>query len=103
VKKSLKSVFGNRVRTYWVLCAAILIIQLFPYLLIGEWYGMIHYCIIFPFMELLYACGKFFYVFCASALCSCCLALLVTGVIALRQFAAKKRNPTPNSPEKPEA
>ena len=93
----LKTVFSSKLRTYLFFCAAILILQLFPYLLIGESYGTLHYFIIAPFLELLISWGKFFLVFCASVISSCSLALLVMGLLILFQFVAGKIKPQQNN------
>ena len=81
MKKILSMIFGSKSKIFLFLCAVILILQLFPYLLVGESWGMLHYFIIAPFLELLTSCGKYFLVFCASVISSCCLALLLTGLI----------------------
>ena len=81
MNKKLKTIFDSKLRIYLFLCAAILILQLFPYLLIGESYGMLHHFIIALFLELLISWRKFYLVFCASVISSCSLALLVTGLL----------------------
>lgn len=81
MKKIQTMIFGSKSKIFLFLCAVILILQLFPYLLVGESWGMLHYFIIAPFLELLTSCGKYFLVFCASVISSCCLALLLTGLI----------------------
>ena len=81
MKKIQTMIFGSKSKIFLFLCAVILILQLFPYLLVGESWGMLHYFIIAPFLELFISCGKYFLVFCASVIPSCCLALLLTGLI----------------------
>ena len=90
-------IFGSKSKIFLFLCAVILILQLFPYLLVGESWGMLHYFIIAPFLELLTSCGKYFLVFCASVISSCSLALLVMGLLILFQFVAGKIKPQQNN------
>ena len=90
MKKILDTFFGSKVKIFLSLCAAILILQLFPYLLVGESWGMLHYFMIAPVLELLESCGKYFLVFCASVISSCFLALLLTGLVFLFRFPARK-------------
>ncbi len=81
MKKILDTFFGSKIKIFLSLCTVILILQLFPYLLVGESWGMLHYFMIAPVLELLESCGKYFLVFCASAISSCFSALLLTGLI----------------------
>ena len=92
MNKILKTIFSSKLRTYMFLCAAILILQLFPYLLIGKNY-VYTFAIIYPewFKALLdYLWHDNIPIFCASVISSCCLALLVMGLLFLFQFLARK-------------
>ena len=90
MQKILSTIFGSKSKIFLFLCAVILILQLVPYLLVGESWGMLHYFIIAPFLELFISCGKYFLVFCASVISSCCLALLLMGLIIWRGYRSGK-------------
>ena len=80
------------VKVYAVLCIALLMLQLFPYLVIGEWYGMIHYFLIFPVMELLLRIDhKVLVMLVSSVMTSCILAwLAMLFALVLRRIGQRK-------------
>ena len=80
------------VKIWAVLCIAILLLQLFPYLVIGEWYGMIHYFLIFPVMELLLGIDhKVLVMLVSSVITSGILAGLATlFALVLRRIEQRK-------------
>ena len=92
MNKMLKTIFSSKWRTYLFLCAAILILQLFPYLLIGKSYGMLHYFMLAPFLELIPWYSIYVFGF-LQVISSCCLALLVMGLLFGFQFVAEKIKP----------
>ena len=92
MNKKLKTIFSSKWRTYLFLCVAILILQLFPYLLIGKSYGMLHYFVIAPFLELIPWYSIYVFGF-LQVISSCCLALLVMGLLFGFQFVAEKIKP----------
>ena len=80
------------VKVYAVLCIALLMLQLCPYLVIGEWYGMIHYFLIFPVMELLLRIDhKVLVMLVSSVMTSCILAwLAMLFALVLRRIGQRK-------------
>jgi hypothetical protein len=80
----------KKTRIFWLTFLGIVILQLFPFVLIGEWYQMVLYYIVFPFGEL--SKTRSFQILCAVIASSCVWSLIITVVYSL----LKRKQPIEN-------
>ena len=84
----------KKTRVFWLTFWGIVILQLFPFVLIGEWYQMVLYYIVFPFGEL--SKTRAFQILCAVIASSCVWSLIVTAIVTVVYSLLKRKQPREN-------